>query len=129
MAHATARRSVAVFFLLLEYIEFGGIYFYTVMAKQHPSPIPGFTFIVVALTCVTLPLCLLQWYMARREERNENDDSKRLLREAISRYNPATMIADEPEVAAKPFPRYWIWIIGLYAAAIVVLWCVGVLFI
>ena len=46
-----------------------------------------------------------------------------------SRFDPTTMIADEPEVAAKPFPRHWIWIIGLYAAAIVVLWCVGVLLI
>jgi len=41
-------------------------------------------------------------------------------------FNPVTMTEDEPEVAAKPFPKCWMGIIGLYVAAIVVVWCVGI---
>ena len=35
------------------------------------------------------------------------------------------MTDDEAEVEAKPFPKYWLWIPGLYAAAIVAMFCVG----
>ena len=48
-------------------------------------------------------------------------------KEAIARFDPATMTEDEPEVVAKPFPKQWLWILGLYAAAIVVMGCVGVM--
>jgi len=76
--------------------------------------------------CILLLLC--DWF---KEGKKESDDAKSgreiLLREAIARFDPVTMTADEPEVAAKPFPRHWIWILGLYAVAIVVMGCLGVL--
>jgi len=53
-------------------------------------------------------------------------DEELFFREAIARFDPVTMTADEPEVAAKPFPRRWIWIIALCAAAIVAVECLGV---
>jgi len=55
------------------------------------------------------------------------NDEELLLCEAIARFDPVTMTADEPEVAAKPFPKRWIWIIGFYALATVVAGCLRVL--
>ena len=48
-------------------------------------------------------------------------------KEAIARFDPVTMTEDEPEIAAQPFPRRWLWILGLYTIAIVVMGCVGVM--
>ena len=119
-----------VFFLLLEYIELGGIYTFSAVAGKptdfNSYGIHALTFSMVLMSVFLTPLYLFQWYMARREERNERADEQMLLREAIACYNPAAMTADEPEVLAKPFPRRWIWGIGLYAAALVAAWCVGV---
>ena len=115
--------------LALEYIEFGGVYFSDAWSKafaEDPrNPIRFANMAAITAPIFMLPVQLYYWFAAKQLE----GDSDRLLREAISHFDPATMIADEPEVAAKPFPRHWIWIIGLYAAAIVVLWCVGVLLI
>ena len=43
-------------------------------------------------------------------------------REAIARFDPEIMTEDEP-VEAKPFPRHWVRILGLYALASIALFC------
>jgi len=50
-----------------------------------------------------------------------------ILREAIARFDPATMTEDEPEVAAKPFPRRWIWFGGFYAVFMFGTFCLAVM--
>jgi hypothetical protein len=116
----------------LEYIEFGGLYFWEAWERsssQPPNNVIRFmhrTILLIAF--LQIPIQTFYWRKAKQEEGSDKETGKEeLLREAIARYNPVTMIADEPEVAAKPFPKHWIWVIGLYAAAIVALWCVGVL--
>jgi len=114
--------------LALEHIEFGGFYFSDAWKEafsQEPRhPIRWMNATAILTPVFIVPLQFYYWY---RTKRDENDEKEIRLREAIARYNPATMIADEPEIAAKPFPRHWIWIFGLYAAAIVAAGCVGVL--
>ncbi|MCL2005972.1 MAG: sigma-70 family RNA polymerase sigma factor [Planctomycetaceae bacterium] len=113
--------------LALEYIEFGGIYFsdaWIAAYFQEPrNPIRHMNISVILVPLLMVPLQFYYWLKAREEP----SVGEELFRSAIARYNPATMIADEPEVAAKPFPRHWAWIIGLYGLAIVIAWCVGVL--
>ena len=48
------------------------------------------------------------------------------IREAVARFDPITMTEDEPEVAARPFPRHWLWIGGFYAVFIVGMFCLAV---
>ena len=124
--------STGLLIVALEYIEFGGLYLTDMwtetksFAPQNAVRFANMTMLIITILHIFRQLCV--WDKARREEHKDKQSGKEaLLCEAISRFDPATMIADEPEVAAKPFPRRWIWIIGLYAAAIVVLWCVGVL--
>jgi hypothetical protein len=84
---------------------------------------------LIVVVTVCLPFQYVYWYRAKREKCAETkSDIDILRRESIARYNPGTMTPDEPEVAAKPFPRRWIWIMALYAVAIVALGCVGVLY-
>ena len=83
---------------------------------------PG-PFMVCAFVSASLIILPLIW----ADMRTMSDDREERIREAIARFDPATMTADEPEVAAKPFPQRWIWIIALYAAAIVAAGCLGVL--
>jgi hypothetical protein len=117
----------------LEYIEFGGLFYFFDFWSQPSFRAPYFGIHIINTSVMLfsvffIPIGLRHWWKANQKENNaETTDEDALLREAISRYNPATMTADEPEVAAKPFPKRWLWIIGLYAAAIVVMWCVGVL--
>jgi len=114
--------------LALEYIEFGGFYLSAVWTNpSYPRTmihIMNWTFILGAALSILLLLCY--WFKEGKEEREESGRDV-LLREAIARFDPVTMTADEPEVAAKPFPKRWIWIIGLYAVAIVAMGCLGVL--
>ena len=48
------------------------------------------------------------------------------IREAIARFDPVTMTEDEPEVAARPFPRHWFRLGGFYAVFMVGLFCLAV---
>ena len=116
--------------LVLEFIEFGGIGFSDLWTKQRdPRNLIHFMNLTALLICPChlLLQCHL-WFKAKQEESDDKVSGKEtLLQEAIARYDPVTMIADEPEVCAKPFPRRWLWILGLYAAAIVMMFCVGVL--
>jgi len=121
---------IAILALALEYIEFGGFYFSDLWTKQRDprNVIHVMNLTALLVIALQMPLQLYHWFKAKREEDTGKESGRdALLREAIERYNPATMITDEPEVAAKPFPRRWFWIIGLYAAAIVVMGCLGVL--
>jgi tetratricopeptide (TPR) repeat protein len=118
--------------LAMEYIEFGSVYAFSVWT--HPTfPPPNTMICAMHLSLVFfMPIAalasLLRWFQFRREEGNDKSSGREeLLQEAIARFDPATMTEDEPEVAAKPFPKHWLWILGLYAAAIVVLFCLGVL--
>jgi len=117
--------------LVLEYIEFGGFYFSDVWSNpRYPRTmihVINLTAILAAALSLLIQLCY--WFKEGKEERNDASTGRdELIREAIAQFDPVTMTADEPEVAAKPFPKRWMWIIGLYAAAIVVMWCVGVLY-
>ena len=123
---------VAALFVCLECIEFGGFYF--LEAWDRPSSQPENNLIRVLhrfmlfVVVLQVPIQFFYWRKANREERDDTKSGRdALLREAVERFDPATMTADEPEVAAKPFPRHWLWIIGLYAAAIVVMGCLWVL--
>jgi len=114
--------------LALEYIEFGGFYFSAVWTEPRGSRnvihVMNLTLLYIAACCIALQF--YNWFKARQED-DATSGRDALLREAIARFDPVTMTADEPEVAAKPFPRRWIWILGLYAVAIVVMGCLGVL--
>ena len=57
----------------------------------------------------------------------KDPDQKSILREAIARFDPVTMTEDEPEVAAKPFPRHWLWLGGFYAVFMFGLFCLAVM--
>jgi tetratricopeptide (TPR) repeat protein len=48
-------------------------------------------------------------------------DEEAILREAITQFDPVTMTEDEPEVAAKPFPKLWLGLGGIYAATLIVM--------
>ena len=113
----------------MEYIEFGGIHFWEVWSGSSSLPENNGIRVMHRMMLLTMIILLpLFCFVRHKASDGKEHDKETLLREAISRFDPATMIADEPEACAKPFPRHWIWIIGLYAAAIVALWCVGVLF-
>jgi hypothetical protein len=113
--------------LALEYIEFGGIYFseaWTRSFSQEPrNPIHYMNATALLVPVIMLPLLLYYWHKTKQEESDED----KLLREAIARFNPQTMIEDEPVAETQLFPKCWMWILGLYAAAIAVMFCVGVL--
>jgi len=114
--------------VLLEFIEFGE---FTVLGMSHGDPrnaIHVMNFIVIFMVVLQVPYHLCSLFWAKYEEKKDTTTGRdALICEAIARFDPVTMTADEPEVAAKPFPRHWLWIIGLYAAAIVVMGCLGVL--
>ena len=57
----------------------------------------------------------------------KHPDKEAILREAIARFDPATMTEDEPEVAAKPFPRHWFWFGGFYAVFMFGMFCLAVM--
>ena len=121
---------IGILTCVLEYIEFGSIYLLDCLTKP-PEPIGairGANLGVIAAAICHIPLQLYRWFTAKRDEYiNKESGRDTLICEAIARFDPVTMTADEPEVEAKPFPRHWIWIFGLYAAAIVVMGCLGVL--
>jgi hypothetical protein len=123
----------AVLVLVLEYIEFGSLdfgYVWTLpdsMRGTH-NTIHTINLLFLLFAALFVPTGLYRLWKLKQKECDEATISEdMLLQEAITRFDSATMTEDEPEVAAKPFPRYWIWIIGLYAAAIIVACCVGVL--
>ena len=121
---------IAVLVCILEYIEFGKIYFFDIWTtpREPLGVIQGANLAVIAVAICYIPLQLYYWFKASREESDDEKSGRdALLREAIARFDPVTMTADEPEVAAKSFPRRWIWILGLYAAAVVAVGCLGVL--
>jgi len=124
---------LAVFLLFaMEYIELGSVHFLAIFSQLgFPgiySPIQSTNTLIAFVTILLISTHLYRGFRTSREERDDAKSGRdALLREAISRFDPVTMTADEPEVAAKPFPRRWIWIIGLYAAAIVAMGCLGVL--
>ena len=125
--------TMLAFIVSLECIEFGGFYLWEVWNQSGSGNSLSNNSLRIShrvmFFIAALALVFLFFHDRKAKQRESSDkDSNReeLLREAIARYNPAEMIADEPEITAKPFPRRWIWIIGLYAAALVVLWCVGV---
>ena len=45
--------------------------------------------------------------------------------EAIARFDPVTMTEDEPEIAARPFPRSWLWIGGFYVVLMFTIFCLA----
>ena len=123
---------IAGLMVVLECIEFGNfdfwaawVHFNTQPSNYDVRPMHRFIFLVAL---IQIPVQLFYWRKAMYEESDDKQSGRdALLREAIARFDPATMIADELEVAAQPFPRRWIWIIGLYAAAIVVMYCVAMM--
>ena len=121
---------IAVLIFVLEYIEFGSICFSDLWTQPREplNAIRGANLGILIVSACHLPLQLFYWFRAGKEESGEKKSGRdELIREAIAQYDPGTMTEDEPEVAAKPFPKRWMWIIGLYAAAIVVMFCVGIL--
>ena len=118
--------------LALEYIEFGRIdYSYIWTGKWHNyqlGMLHGMNRMMMFMAAIMTPVHLYRYFKMKREESDDAVSGREtLVKEAIARFDPVTMIDDEPEVKANPFPRRWLWILGLYAAAIVVLFCVGVL--
>jgi hypothetical protein len=123
--------STALLIMALEYIESGGIDFTFLWTEPRGfKPFNAVHFANMTMLLVSILQILRQlgiWSRAKREEYRDKESGKdALIREAIARFDPATMIADEPVAEALPFPRRWIWILGLYASAIVVLYCIGV---
>jgi hypothetical protein len=121
--------------LALHYIEFGVFNFiFSDSPVRADSDSRDCQMLNESFLQITLPMLLFfnvcRFFEERRKKRHSQEqesDRDKLLREAIAKFDPAMMIADEPEVAAQPFPRHWIWIIGLYAAVIAAVFCVGVL--
>ncbi|MCL2711250.1 MAG: sigma-70 family RNA polymerase sigma factor [Planctomycetaceae bacterium] len=118
---------------VLEYIEFGRIFNF-VEFWSKPSFHAPYYWVHVVNSSVTIISVLFilsglrHWWKAKRAEGDTMiTDEELLLQEAIARFDPVTMTEDEPEVATQPFPRRWLWIIGLYTAAVVVMGCLGVL--
>jgi len=118
---------------VLEYIELGNIYFVEFCLRpisvERPNPIQVMNTMMVFITIFFIPASLYHGFRVTQEKSGDKEtNDETFLREAIARFDPVTMTADEPEVAAKPFPKRWIWIIGFYAVGIVVVYCLGVLF-
>ncbi len=119
--------------LLMEKIEFGGIFIFDRVTSQLYSQ-PGQTvhsmnMMLLVMALCYIPIQLIYWLRTRHREKNEQQSGKeQQIREAIARYDPETMIEDEPVSEARPFPRRWIWILGVYGAMIIAILCLGVIF-
>jgi tetratricopeptide (TPR) repeat protein len=121
---------MATLALALEYIEFGCIDLRNVWTRPTPHEprnlIHVMNMTIIFMTIFFAPLHLFQWWKAKREESEDKESGKdKKLRDAIAQFDPATMIAEEPLVEAQPFPKRWLWIIGLYAVVIAVLFYVA----
>ncbi len=119
--------------IAFELIEFGGIYFSDVwtktLATEPKNMIHVLSMSLLLLAILRFSLSLCQWLKARQVESDDEKSGKeRLLREAIARFDPLTMIAEEPACEAKPFPKRWLWILGLYGTGIAMYFCIGTLF-
>ena len=119
--------------IALEYIEFGGLsplwdYVRNPAIRKPGGMIHNMNFMWLLMSGFFFLIQFVKWGKAKREADAEKESGREtLIREAIAQFKPEELIDDKPIIESKPFPKRWVWVLGIYGVTIVVLWCLGVL--